>query len=123
MLGPLNMIHEELFSHLENYNIAHNTNLWDGEYHALLLSRYSGYLETDTKMFFFFLKCLKCFSKSGWNYFKISSQSNVFTLIEVIRTVYSPNSILTLSPDIKIVVNVLEIEEVTFTLATNKKTY
>ena len=65
MLGPLNMIHgsAESSSHLGNQNIAHNNKLWDGEHHALSLSRYSGHLETDMKMFLSSLKHLACFIK------------------------------------------------------------
>ena len=65
MLGPLNMIHgsAESSSHLGNQNIAHNTELWDGEHHALSLSGYSGHLETDTKMLSTFLKHLTGFIK------------------------------------------------------------
>jgi len=37
--------------------------LWDGEHHALLLSGYSGHLETDTKMLSTSLKCLTGFIK------------------------------------------------------------
>ena len=65
MLRPLNMIHElaESSSHLENQNIAHNNELWDGEYHALSLSGYSRHLEIDTKMLSTSLKCLTGFIK------------------------------------------------------------
>ena len=65
MLGPLNMIHgpAELSSHLGNQNIAHNTELWDGEHYALSLSEYFGYLETDTKMLSISLKYLTGFIK------------------------------------------------------------
>ena len=65
MLRPLNMIHgsAELSSHLGNQNIAHNTELWDGEHHALSLSGYFGYLETDTKMLSISLKYLTGFIK------------------------------------------------------------
>ena len=37
--------------------------LWDGEYHALSLSGYSGHLETDTKMLSTSLKYLTGFIK------------------------------------------------------------
>ena len=71
MLGPLNMIYRsaESSSHLGNQNIAHNKELWDGEHHTLLLSEYSGHLETDTKMFSTSLKRLTGFIKQyplGW---------------------------------------------------------
>lgn len=59
MLEPLNMIYgsAESSSHLGNQNIAYNNELWDNEYYALLLSEYSKYLETNTKMFSTSLKC------------------------------------------------------------------
>ena len=65
MLGSLNMIHglAESSSQLGNQNIAHNNELWDGEYHALSLSGYSRHLETDTKILFTSLKCLTSFIK------------------------------------------------------------
>ena len=65
MLGPLNMIHgsAESSSLLGNQNIAHNTELWDGEHHASSLSGYSGHLETDTKMLSTSLKHLTGFIK------------------------------------------------------------
>ena len=37
--------------------------LWDGEYHTLSLSGYSGHLETDTKMLSTSLKCFTGFIK------------------------------------------------------------
>ena len=37
------------------------------------------------------------------------------------KTIYSSNPILTLSPDIEIIVDVPETKEVTFTLVTSKK--
>jgi len=40
-----------------------NTELWDSEHHALSLSEYSGYLETDTKMLSISLKHLMGFIK------------------------------------------------------------
>ena len=65
MFGPLNMIHgsAESSSHLGNQNIAHNNELWDGDHHVLLLSGYSGHLETDTKMLSTSLKRLTGFIK------------------------------------------------------------
>jgi len=65
MLGPLNMIYgsAESSSHLENQNITHDNELWNGEYHALSLSGYPGHLETDTKMLSISLKCLTGFIK------------------------------------------------------------
>jgi len=59
------MIHgsAESSSYLGNQNIAHNTELWDGEHHALSLSEYSGHLEIDTKMLSTSLKRLTGFIK------------------------------------------------------------
>ena len=39
-----------------NRNFAHDTELWDGDHHMLLLSSYSRNLETNTKMFSLSLK-------------------------------------------------------------------
>ena len=64
---------------------------------------------------------LQAISESGWDCFKVSSQSNASTLVETMKTVYGSNPIPTPSPDIEIVVDVPEVEEVTFTLVTNKK--
>ena len=64
---------------------------------------------------------LQAISKSSWNHFKVSSQTNALTLVEAMRTVYSPNPIPTPSPDVEMDVDALETEEVTFTLVTNKK--
>jgi len=66
ILGPLNMTHgsAESSSHLGNQNIAYNTELWDSKYYALLLSKYSGHLETDTKMLSTSLKHLTGFLSS-----------------------------------------------------------
>jgi len=64
---------------------------------------------------------LQAISKSGWDYFKVSPQTNAPTLVEAIRTVYGPNPIPTLSLDVKMEVDIPEVEEVTFTLVTNKK--
>ena len=63
ILGPLNMIHgsAESSSLLKNQNIAYNNELWNNEYYALLLSGYSKYLETNTKMFSTSLKCFFLF--------------------------------------------------------------
>ena len=93
----------------------------------LLVSDYTGHLKADAKMLSlslnYFVYFKKCFfegysieqfptilgvSSYVWNlfqtileasldYFKISSQFNIFTLIEVIRTIYGPNLILTSS--------------------------
>jgi len=154
MFGPLNIIHGSAKSsfQLENQNITHNTKLWDGEHHALLLSGYSGHLETDTKMFSSSLKHLACFikqhplgehpieqfptilgvgsyvwnllqtiSKSGWDLFKISPQSDTSTLVEAMRTVYDANPIPTPSPNIEMAVDIPEAKKVAFILVTNKK--
>ena len=45
------------------HNVTHDTDLWDGDHHALSLSGYSGHLETDTKMLSSSLKRLACFVK------------------------------------------------------------
>ena len=37
------------------------------------------------------------------------------------KTIYSPNPILTLSPDVEIIIDVPETKEVTFTMVTSKK--
>ena len=124
MLGPLNIIHgsAESSSHLGNQNIAHNTEHWDGEYHALSLSGYSGHLETDTKILSTSLKHLiGLISNFGWDHFKVSPQTNAPTLVEAMRTVYGSNPIPTPSPDVEMEVDVPEVEEVAFTLVTNKK--
>ena len=65
ILGLLNMIHglAESSSLLKNQNITYNTEFWDSEHHALSLSGYSEYLETDTKMLSTSLKCLTGFIK------------------------------------------------------------
>jgi len=117
------------------------------EHYALSLSGYSRHLETDTKMLSTFLKYLTGFikqhpieqfptisgvgsyvwnllqaiSESGWDCFKVSPQSNAPTLVEVMRTVYGSNLIPTPSSDVEMRVDAPEVEEVTFTLVTNKK--
>jgi len=122
---------------LGNQNIVHNNELWNGEYHALLLSGYSGHLETGTKMLSFSLKHLVCFikqhplggpyieqspivlgvgsyiwnllqtiSKASWDHFKILPQPDALTLIEAMRTVYSPIPIPMPSPDVEMVFNI-----------------
>ena len=50
-----------------------------------------------------------------------SYQLDTPTLIEAKRTIYSPDFVLKSSSNIKIAVNIPEIEEVTFTLVSNKK--
>ena len=64
---------------------------------------------------------LQAISESGWDCFKVSSQPNTPTLVETMKTVYSSNSIPTPSPNVEMVVDVPEVEEVAFTLVTNKK--
>ena len=65
MLGLFNLIHKsaELFSQLENSNIAYNTELCDSDHYILLLSNYFGHIETDNKMLSLFLKHLIYFIK------------------------------------------------------------
>jgi len=46
-----------------NRNFAHDTELWDGDHHVLLLSGYSRNLETNTKMFSLSFKYLIYFIK------------------------------------------------------------
>jgi len=53
--------------------------------------------------------------------FKVLSQFNTLTLVEAMRTIYSPNLILISSSNIKMVVDILEAEEVALTLVINKK--
>ena len=50
-----------------------------------------------------------------------SYQLDTPTLIEAKRTIYSPDFVLKSFSNIKIAVNIPEIEEVTFTLVSNKK--
>ena len=64
---------------------------------------------------------IQAISKSGWDHFKVSSQTNTLTLVEAMRTVYGPNPTPAPSSDVEIVVNIPEVEEVAFTLVTNKK--
>jgi len=66
-------------------------------------------------------RLLLAVSETGWDHFKILSQSDAPTLVEAMRTVYSPVPVPTPSSDIEMAVNVPEIEEVTFTLVTNQK--
>ena len=81
MLGLLNMIHgsaesapqlerecdmmhdSDTLSHSVTHNVTHDSDLWNGDHHALLLSGFSGHLETDTKMLSSSLKHLACFVK------------------------------------------------------------
>ena len=56
-----------------------------------------------------------------WDCFKVTPQPNTATLVEAIRTMYSPNFVPVFSSNTKIAVNVLEVEEVTFILVSNKK--
>jgi len=56
-------------------------------------------------------------SEARWDHFKVSSQSNVSTIVEAI---YGPDFILIPSPDIEMAVYTPEAGEVAFTLVTNK---
>jgi len=60
MLKLFNLIHRsaELFSKLENDNIAYNTELWNSDYYILLLSNYFRHIKTDNKMLSLFLEHL-----------------------------------------------------------------
>ena len=55
-----NLIYEsaESFFQFKNNNITYNTELWNDDYNVLLLSSYSRYLETNTKILFLSLKHL-----------------------------------------------------------------
>ena len=64
---------------------------------------------------------LQAISESGWNCFKVSPQTNAFTLVEAIRTVYGSNPVLTPSSGVEMDVDAPETEKATFTLITNKK--
>jgi len=64
---------------------------------------------------------LQAISESGWDHFKVSSQSNAPTLVEAMRTVYGFNPTPISPPNVEMVVDIPEVEEVTFTLVTNKK--
>ena len=67
---------------------------------------------------FYIWNLLQTISEARWNYFKILSQSNTLTLVKAMRTIDSSNLILMSSPNIKMAIN---LQEVTFTLVTNKK--
>ena len=64
---------------------------------------------------------LQAVSKAGWNHFKILPQPDTPTIVEAMKTVYGPVLIPTPSPDIEMAVDAPEMEEVAFTLITNKK--
>ena len=55
-----------------------------------------------------------------WDCFKVLSQSDAFTLVKAIRTIYGLDLVSISYPDIEIAIDVPE-AEVTFTLVTNKK--
>ena len=75
MLRPLNMIYglTESVSQLGrgcdmtcncdtlSHNVTHNTDLWDGDYHVMLLFGYDIYLKANAKMLATSLMCLVCF--------------------------------------------------------------
>jgi len=63
---------------------------------------------------------LQAVSEASWDHFKISPQSNAFTFVEAMRTVYSSNLIPTQFSDVKMAVDVPETAEIAFTLVTNK---
>jgi len=117
----------------------------------LLLFSYFRYLETNTKILSSFLEYLiwfikKCslgkqsvdqfptiirvgsyiwnlvqtISEANYNY-KVLSQSNFLTLVKAMRSIYSSDLVSIPFSNIKIAVNILETEEVTFTLVTNKE--
>ena len=64
---------------------------------------------------------LQAISESGWDHFKVLPQSNAPTLVEAMKTVYGPNPIPIPSPNVEMVVDAPEVEEVTFILVTNNK--
>ena len=66
-------------------------------------------------------RLLQAVSEAGWDRFKISPQPDTPTLVEAMRTVYGPSPVPTPSPDVEMAVNAPEVEEVAFTLVTNKK--
>ena len=73
MLGPFNMIHGSAESAPQlgrecdvtcdsvTYNITHNTDLWNGDYHVTSLSGCDMHLEADAKMLAILLRHLACF--------------------------------------------------------------
>ena len=64
---------------------------------------------------------LQAISEAGQDDFKVSPQSDAPTLVEAIRTIYSPNPIPIFSSDIGMAVDIPEVEEVAFTLVSNNK--
>ena len=66
-------------------------------------------------------RLLQAVSEAGWDRFKISPQPDAPTLVEAMRTVYSPVPVPTPSPDVEMAIDAPEAEEVAFTLVTNKK--
>lgn len=60
-------------------------------------------------------------SEAKWNFFEISLQFDILTLVEAIRTIYISDLILVSSSNVKIAINVLEAKEVAFTLVIYKK--
>jgi len=60
-------------------------------------------------------------SEAKWNFFEISLQFDILTLVEAIRTIYISDLILVSSSNVKIAINVLEAKEVAFTLVIHKK--
>jgi len=66
-------------------------------------------------------RLLENVSEAGWDCFKISSQSDAFTLIETMKTVYNLDSIPMSFSDVEITVDIPEAENFAFILVTNKK--
>ena len=60
-------------------------------------------------------------SAAGWDCFKVSPQSDSPSLVEAMRTLYSPNLSQKLSLDTEIAVDQPAVEEAPFTTVTNKK--
>ena len=70
---------------------------------------------------FYVWNLLQTISKAGWNYFKISSQSDAPILVEAMRTIYNLDLVPISSSNAEVTVNILEAEDVTLTLVANKK--
>ena len=64
---------------------------------------------------------LQAISEAKQDYFKVLSQYDTPTLVEVIRTIYGPDLVPIFSPNIEIAGDVPEAKEVAFTLVFNKK--
>ena len=81
------------------------------------IEQFSSVLEINSYVW----RLLQAVSKTSWDRCKISPQPDAPTLVEAMRTVYSPVPVPTPSPDVEMAIDTPEAEEVTFTLVTNKK--